>query len=186
MMTKTCNFCGCYSGHEDNCPRAIAERRGERFDDLAHLRALTEPKDDMLKRETTLPKASAVCPVCGLDRPHGHGQAELVSIIRQAKNYATTLATSMHRQHYSETAPNWQPLDDVLGLLTQIDNMYAGLRNDLEALEFENKRLVGLPLATIKEERERAIAEVECLWMAIQNHCSANTIKAIESELEAK
>ena len=54
-------------------------------EDLAHLRALTEPKDDMLKRETPLPKASPVCPVCGLDRPHGHGQAELVSVIRELK-----------------------------------------------------------------------------------------------------
>jgi len=54
-------------------------------EDLAHLRAATEPKDDMLKRETPLPKASPVCPVCGLDRPHGHGQAELVSVIRELK-----------------------------------------------------------------------------------------------------
>jgi len=54
-------------------------------EDLAHLRAATEPKDDMLKRETPLPKASPVCPVCGLDRPHGHGQAELVALIVKQK-----------------------------------------------------------------------------------------------------
>ncbi len=112
--------------------------------------------------------------------------AALEADLAAAQSYATTLAVSMHKQHYAEDAPNWQPLPDLVGLLTQIDNMYAGLRNDLEALEAENKRLVGLPLATIKEERGQAIAEVECLWMAIQNHCSASTIKAIESELEAK
>lgn len=71
-----------------------------------------------------------------------------------AQSYATTLAVSMHRQHYAEDSPNWQPLTDLVGLLTQIDNMYAGLRNDLEALKVENKRLVGLPLATLMAERD--------------------------------
>ena len=113
-------------------------------EDLAHLRALTEPKDDMLKRETPLPKASPVCPVCGLDLPHGHGQAELVSVIRESKNYATTLAVSMHRQHYAEAAPNWQPLSDLVGLLTQIDNMYTGLRNDFAAAQAERDGARGL------------------------------------------
>ena len=96
MMTKTCNFCGCYSGHEGNCPRAIAERRGERFDDLAHLRAASDPKDDMIKRETPLPKASAVCPVCGLDRPHGHGQEELITLIVSLKAERDEGITRMH------------------------------------------------------------------------------------------
>lgn len=41
-------------------------------------------------------------------------------------------------------------------------------------------------LAQARAEREQAIAEVECLWVAIQSHCSAATIKAIESELESK
>jgi hypothetical protein len=43
-----------------------------------------------------------------------------------------------------------------------------------------------MPLAVVQEERERAIAEVECLWMAITNHCSSETIKAIEAELVTK
>lgn len=112
--------------------------------------------------------------------------AALEAELAKVREYATTLARSMHRQHYTETAPNWQPLDDVLGLLTQIDNMYAGLRNDFAVLEAENKRLVGMPLAAMQEARERAIAEVECLWMAITSHCSSETIKAIEAELEAR
>lgn len=41
-------------------------------------------------------------------------------------------------------------------------------------------------LAQARAECEQAIAEVECLWVAIQSHCSAATIKAIESELESK
>ena len=76
----------------------------------------------------------------------------------KAKEYATALAVSMHRQHYVEAAPNWQPLDDLMGLLTQIDNMYAGLRNDFADLKVENKRLVGMNLARIKAERDAAVA----------------------------
>ena len=79
--------------------------------------------------------------------------AALERDLAAAQSYATTLAVSMHKQHYAEAAPNWQPLPDLVGLLTQIDNMYAGLRNDLEAAEVENKRLVGLPLASLLEER---------------------------------
>jgi hypothetical protein len=41
-------------------------------------------------------------------------------------------------------------------LLTQIDNMYAGLRNDLEAAEVENKRLVGANLAELLRIKEAA------------------------------
>ncbi len=86
---------------------------------------------------------------------------ELEAEFAKVKDYATTLATSMHRQHYAEAAPNWQPLDDLMGLLTQIDNMYAGLRNDLAVAEAENKRLVGMPLATLKAERDAAVADAE-------------------------
>jgi len=55
-------------------------------EDLAHLRAATEPKDDMLKRETPLPKASPVCPVCGIAVPHAHDYAGLMTLIVKQKN----------------------------------------------------------------------------------------------------
>jgi hypothetical protein len=41
--------------------------------------------------------------------------------------YAARLATSIWQQHYKNTAPQWQVFDDLLGVLTQIDNMAAGL-----------------------------------------------------------
>lgn len=72
----------------------------------------------------------------------------------EARAYAHNLAVSMYGQHYLDESPNWRPLPDLMGLLTQIDNMYAGLRNDLEALQVENKRLVGLPLAPLMAERD--------------------------------
>jgi len=41
--------------------------------------------------------------------------------------YAARLATAIWEQHYKNTAPQWQVLDDLMGVLTQIDNMAAGL-----------------------------------------------------------
>ncbi len=44
-----------------------------------------------------------------------------------AYSYALNLATTLWKRHYKTQAPDWQPLDGTLGLLTQIDNMVAGL-----------------------------------------------------------
>jgi hypothetical protein len=34
----------------------------------------------------------------------------------------------MWRKHYKDVAPDWKPLDDLIGVLTQIDNMTTGLK----------------------------------------------------------
>lgn len=62
------------------------------------------------------------------------------------------------------------------------------IKASLESLYANSARIAALEseLAQARAEREQAIAEVECLWVAIQSHCSAATIKAIESELESK
>lgn len=44
----------------------------------------------------------------------------------QALAYAKTLAVAIHAKHYADVK-HWQPLDTVIGLLTQIDNMTSGL-----------------------------------------------------------
>jgi len=40
---------------------------------------------------------------------------------------ALSLAKSLWAQHYRETAPDWRPLEDLRGVLSQIDNMTTGL-----------------------------------------------------------
>lgn len=40
---------------------------------------------------------------------------------------ATRIAISIWSDHYADTAPGWDPLDDLLGVLSQIDNMVCGL-----------------------------------------------------------
>jgi len=44
-----------------------------------------------------------------------------------ALGYAQHLATALWEKYGKERAPNWKPLDTVLGVLTQIDNMTAGM-----------------------------------------------------------
>jgi hypothetical protein len=45
----------------------------------------------------------------------------------QALGYAQRLATSLWEKHWKSAAPDWRPLPDLIGVLTQIDNMTAGL-----------------------------------------------------------
>lgn len=44
-----------------------------------------------------------------------------------ALEYATRLATGMWERDWKKESPHWQPFDDLLGVLTQIDNMLAGM-----------------------------------------------------------
>lgn len=44
-----------------------------------------------------------------------------------ALGYATRLATGMWERDWKKESPHWQPCDDLLGVLTQIDNMLAGM-----------------------------------------------------------
>jgi hypothetical protein len=41
--------------------------------------------------------------------------------------YAARLGKSIWRKRYAKKAPDWKPLPDLYGVLTQIDNMIAGL-----------------------------------------------------------
>lgn len=41
--------------------------------------------------------------------------------------YASRLAKHLWKKHYMKDAPQWKPFDDLIGVLTQIDNMTTGL-----------------------------------------------------------
>jgi len=44
-----------------------------------------------------------------------------------AYGYASRLAEAIYQKHYRQDSPEWKPLDDTLGVLTQIDNMTCRL-----------------------------------------------------------
>ena len=42
--------------------------------------------------------------------------------------YAKEIAIHLWEEFYKKESPEWQPLDDLMGVLTQIDNMTVGLK----------------------------------------------------------
>jgi len=47
--------------------------------------------------------------------------------------YAKKLATYLWKTHYKENVPGWEPCEDLMGVLTQIDNMIVGLKKPWES-----------------------------------------------------
>jgi len=52
--------------------------------------------------------------------------AALQTELAEAENYATNLANVLYEKHWSHQA-EWELLPNLIGVLTQIDNMTAGL-----------------------------------------------------------
>ena len=71
----------------------------------------------------------------------------------EALGYATRLATSLWEKHYKAVSPHWRPLNDTLGVLTQIDNMTCRLVPPPPAAEPSEAELPPLP-----------IGEAEVVW----------------------
>jgi len=42
--------------------------------------------------------------------------------------YAQRLAIVLWEMHWKDAAPDWKPLPDLMGVITQIDNMTSGLK----------------------------------------------------------
>ncbi len=53
---------------------------------------------------------------------------QLREALGRAHREALSLAQSIWRSEYRRKSPDWEPCDTVAGIITQIDNMYAGVR----------------------------------------------------------
>ena len=53
----------------------------------------------------------------------------------EAYGYASRLAVAIWEKHYKDTAPQWKPLDYLIGVITQIDNMTSGLTRQAQQAE---------------------------------------------------
>lgn len=80
------------------------------------------------------------CPVCGETEEPGSNKctgadtrimihaADRLSSVLEAAGYAERLAVALWEKHYKQINPHWKPLSgDLIGILTQIDNMTVGL-----------------------------------------------------------
>jgi len=69
-----------------------------------------------------------------LKQAHKH-RGILLDRLEAADNEASTLALSLWRRHYKKDSPVFELCDSVAGIISQIDNMSAGISNSLEAAE---------------------------------------------------
>ena len=88
--------------------------------------------------------------------------------------YAKQLATSLWQRHYREDAPQWEPFDDILGLLSQIDNMVSGLTRSAQqpaavdgALRSAAERLVRKAVTQSRTTSSVFTSDVEALERAL-------------------
>jgi len=88
-------------------------------------------------RGETVPVVQCIC--CGIDETRVV-RFRVEDVQRMAKpdnspsvmvDEARAIANSLWEMFYKITAPQWEPLPDLHGLLSQIDNMTAGLRDKL-------------------------------------------------------
>lgn len=66
-----------------------------------------------------------ICSRCGGE--HMRSECPASGAVNEELRYAHRLATALWEKHYKADAPDWRPLPDLLGTLTQIDNMCSGL-----------------------------------------------------------
>jgi hypothetical protein len=81
----------------------------------------------------------------------GWHERELASIIERRdsacaslqRHYETlrSLAVAIWRTNYADDAPQWEPLPDIDGIVSQIDNMAAGLGQQVAVLKWEQAKL---------------------------------------------
>ena len=55
--------------------------------------------------------------------------------LEAAENEANTLAMALWKRHYRKESPDFELCDSVAGVISQIDNMSAGISNRVEELE---------------------------------------------------
>lgn len=56
--------------------------------------------------------------------------------LEEARREAEQLATSIWKTEFREQAPEWELCDSAAGVITQIDNMYAGIRQQRDEARF--------------------------------------------------
>jgi hypothetical protein len=73
------------------------------------------------------------CPMCEAEQTEPPPPASSSGDL--AYRSALSLAMALWRRHYQKEAPHWKPQPDVVGLISQIDNMAAGLSNRLDDMK---------------------------------------------------
>jgi len=86
---------------------------------------------------------------CGVEWPRNAAVAILAAMpcpieddtptdeLERGKDELRRLMESIWRAEYRKDAPNWKPLEDLPGMISQIDNMYAGVRQQRDQARWD-------------------------------------------------
>ena len=116
------------------------------------------------------------------------------AVVGDATRELEELATSIWRAEFRHDAPEWQPLPDLRGLVSQVDNMYAGVRSQRDVQTDRANKLteqmrwadnqtraacaerdaLAAELATLKAERD--ILDEACNRAAIERDKAATEL----------
>lgn len=96
----------------------------------------------------------------------------------EGKREALRLAEVIYRRHYRVGAPNWKPLDYTAGIISQIDNMVAGILERDEAAEAK--------LTSINAELHNIRPFADCYKRICQSLNIENDILGFVASLQAK
>jgi hypothetical protein len=72
--------------------------------------------------------------------------------LADAHGYATRLLVAVMEKYYPDRSPDWQPLSDLMGVLTQIDNLTTGL------VRSKGERVAGKPRPRKGSKRKGRVA----------------------------
>ena len=90
----------------------------------------------------------------------------LIEERNKAMNEATYLALAIYKAEYTAVSPQFELCDSVAGIISQIDNMYAGVRNQRDAALAQNAKLVtenemlNNRLSAIETDFDKALSEI--------------------------
>lgn len=63
--------------------------------------------------------------------------AALQAELAEARDELRSLIESIWKAEYRREAPEWKPLPELIGMITQIDNMYAGVRSQRDQARWD-------------------------------------------------
>jgi len=117
-----------------------------------------------------------------------------------AYGYAKRLAEAIWSKHYKTIAPQWQPFNELIGVLTQIDNMTAGLISppqqeknefnpdwDMQAVLTEEIQRMAKQIEELEAQRTLVgLTDEEVADIERNSITRRQAIRAIEAKLKEK
>ena len=92
--------------------------------------------------------------ISALDQPSE--TVRLREELTRGKDELLRLMDSIWRAEFMKVAPDWKPLDDLPGMISQIDNMYAGVRQQRDRARWHLAALTEQQPTTSDEREQRA------------------------------